>query len=108
MFSSSAEGMRLVARIDAVDVGEEDVARLADDAHLVLHVQSQLEVVAPVAAVEAVVGQDGVLKEDPQAVEILADAVQHDDVRRDHQEVAAQLRIRLVESCGRSSTPAPG
>ena len=45
----------------------------------------------------AVVGQDGIVEENAQAVEVGAQAVEHDDVRRDQQEVARQCRVRLVE-----------
>ncbi len=86
-----------VAEEDAVDVGEEEVAGVAHDAHVVLDVQRELEIVAPVAAVVAVVGQDRVVEEDVQAVEIGAQPVEHDDVRRDQQEVARQRRVGLVE-----------
>ncbi len=51
----------VVAGVDAVDVGQEDVAGRVGDAHLVLHVQGQLKIVAPVAPVQAVVGQDRVV-----------------------------------------------
>ena len=60
-------GGNVVAGVDAVDVGQEDVAGGAGDAHLVLYVQGQLKIVAPVAAVHAVVGQDRVVEEDAQA-----------------------------------------
>ena len=76
-------GLAHVAEIDAVDVGQEDVAGRADDAHVVLDVQRELEIVAPVAPVMAVVRQDGIVEEDAQPVEIGAQAVQHDDVGRD-------------------------
>ena len=47
-----------------MDVGQEEVAGVADDAHVVLDVQGELEIVAPVAALVAVVGQDRVVEED--------------------------------------------
>ena len=56
-----------------------------------------LKVVAPVAAVVAVVGQHRIVEEDAQAVEVGAQAVEHDDVRRDQQEVAGEVGVRLVE-----------
>ena len=88
----------VVPGIDAVDVGQEDVAGRAGDAHLVLYVQGQLKIVAPVAPVDAVVGQDRIVfQKDAQALKIFVDAVQHDDVGGDHQEVARKRRIRLVE-----------
>ena len=88
----------VVARIDAVDVGQKDVAGGAGDAHLVLHVQGQLKIVAPVAPVKAVVGQDRVVfQKDAQPLKILVDAIQHDDVGGDHQKVARQARLRLIE-----------
>ena len=70
---------------------------VANDAHVVLDVQGELKIVAPVAAVVAVVRQDRVVEEDPQAVEVGAQAVEHDDVGRDDEEVARERRVRLVE-----------
>ena len=87
----------VVAGVDPVDVGQEDVASRARDAHLVLAVQGQLEVVPPVAAVHAVVGDYRIIEEDAQPLEIPMDAVQHDDVGRDNQKVPRQFRFRLVE-----------
>src|ERR1035437_10317089 len=58
--------------IDAVDVGQEDVAGGAGDVHVVLQVQGQLKIVAPVAPVYTVVGQDRVVfQKDAQALKIL-------------------------------------
>lgn len=87
---------RLVAGVHAVNVGQENVTRLADDPHLILHVQRQLKIAAPVLAIVPVVGQHGILEEDPQSIEVLADAIQHDNVRRNDEEVAGQRRLRLV------------
>ncbi len=80
-----------------MDVGQEEVAGLTDDAHVVLDVQGELEIVLPVAAVVTVVGQDRVVEEDPEAVEVGPQAVEHDDVRRDDQEVARQRRVRFIQ-----------
>ena len=79
----------VVARINAVDVGQEDIARGPGDAHLVLQMQRQLKIVAPVAPVKPVVRQHRIVEEDTQALEIPVNAVQHDDVGRDHQKLRA-------------------
>ena len=50
--------------IDAVDVGQEDIAGGASDADLVLDVQGELEIITPVVAVHAVVRQDRIVEED--------------------------------------------
>ena len=47
----------LVARIDPMDIGQKDVAGGAGDAHFVLSMQGQLEIVTPVVTVKTVVGQ---------------------------------------------------
>ena len=88
---------RIVPGIYAVDVGQEDVARGRGDAHLILHVQPQLKVVPPVAAVEAVVGQHRVGEEDPQPAKILVQPVEYDDVGRNHEKVARQCGVRLIQ-----------
>ena len=79
-----------VPEVDAVDVGEEEVAERPERPDLVLQVQGDLEVVAPVAALVAVVGQHRVVEEDPKSVKISTQAVEHDDVRRDQQDVARE------------------
>ena len=76
-----------------MDVGEEDIARRPHDAHVVLNVQRHLEIVAPVSASMAVVGQDWVVEEDAQAIEIGAQTVEHDDVRGDQEEIAGQVGV---------------
>ncbi len=61
-----------VAKKDPVDVGQKEIARVADDAHVVLDVQRELKVVPPVAAFIAVARQDRVVEENPEAVEVCA------------------------------------
>jgi hypothetical protein len=65
-----------------MNIGEEEVTRIAHHAHIVLDVQGKLKVVPSVAARVAVIGQNGIVEEDAQAVEIGAQAVEHDDVQR--------------------------
>ena len=71
-----------------MDVGEKDVARVADDTDVVLDVERDLEIVAPVSSVVAVVGKNRVVEEDARSVEVRAQALQHDDIGRDDEEVA--------------------
>jgi hypothetical protein len=52
------------AEEDAMDIGQEQVADIALHAHIVLHMQRHLEIVAPVPPLMAVVGQDRVVEED--------------------------------------------
>jgi hypothetical protein len=86
-----------VAEKDTVDVGEEDVSRIAEDTDVVLDVERELEIVAPVLTLVAVVGQDGVGEEDFQAVEVGAEAVENDDVRGDDEEVPGERGIEFVK-----------
>ena len=65
-----------------MNVGQEDVAGRPDDAHIVLNVQRDLKIIAPVLASVAVVGQHRITEEDAQPVEIGAQAIKHDDVGR--------------------------
>src|SRR5450755_484571 len=58
------------AEIDAMDVGEEDVAGRAHNADVVLDVQGDLEIILPVAAGVTVVRQHRIIEEDAQAVEV--------------------------------------
>lgn len=80
-----------------MDVRQKNVACFANDAHIILHIQRQLKIVAPIPAIEAVVGQNGVLKEDFEAAKVFENAVQHDDVGRDDEKIARQLRIGLIQ-----------
>src|ERR1700683_981939 len=57
-------GFGHVAKGDAMNVGQTDVAHRTDDADIVLDVERYLKVVAPIAACVSVVGQYGVVKED--------------------------------------------
>ena len=86
-----------LAQEHAVDVGEEQVADPALHADVVLDVHGHLEIVAPVAAVLAVRRQDRVVEEDPEAVEVVPQPVQDDDVRRDQQDVPGERGVGLVE-----------
>lgn len=85
------------AKIDPVDVGEEDVSRRADDAHVILNVERNLEIVAPILAGITVIRQHRVAEENAQAVEVRPEAVEHDDVRRDEKEIPRERRARLIE-----------
>ena len=87
-----------VAQVDAMDVGEEQVAGIAHHAHVVLQMHGELEILAPVAAGGAVVGQHRIREKNAQPVEIGAQAVEHDDVRRDQEKVSRERRTGLVET----------
>src|SRR5688572_3155095 len=63
-------GGNVVAGIDPVDVGQENIASGSGYAHLVLDVQSQLKIIVPVATRGTVVWQHRVLEESPQALKI--------------------------------------
>ena len=90
-------GHDLLSGVHPVDVGQEDVSRRPRDAHLVLLVQGKLKVVPPVAPAVAVLRQHGILEEDAQPLEVVINPVEDDDVGRDHQEVARQLGVGLVQ-----------
>src|SRR5207247_884248 len=78
------------------DVRKEDVARLTNSSYVVLDVQRDLKVVAPIAAVVTVGRQYRIVEEDPQAVEVRPQSIEDDDVGRDDEEVAREARVRLV------------
>ena len=86
-----------IAEKYAMDVGEEDVAGFANGADLVLNVQGQLEVVAPVPAVVPVGGKHRIGEEDAQPVEIRPEPVEDDDVGGDNEKIARERRIRFVQ-----------
>jgi hypothetical protein len=81
----------------AMDVRQENVARLTNRSYVVLDVQRDLKVVAPVAAVVPVGWQYRIVEKDPQAVEVRPQSIENDDVGRDDEEVAREARVRLVE-----------
>jgi hypothetical protein len=85
-----------LAEVDAMDVGEEKIPGLADETDIVLEVERELEVVAPVSAVVPVGRENGIVEEDLQAVEIGAEPVEDDDVGRDDEEVARESGVGLV------------
>lgn len=80
-----------------MDVGQEEISGVADDAHVVLDMEGELKIVPPVAALVTIAGQGRVVEENPEAVEIGPQAVEHDDVRRNDQEVARQRGVSLVK-----------
>ena len=59
--------------------------------------ERELEIIPPVLALVAVVGQDGVIEEDFQAIEVGAKAVENDDVQGDDDEVPGEHGVRLVK-----------
>jgi len=77
-----------------VDVGQKDVTGRPGDAHLVLPVQGQLKIVAPVAPVQAIVGQDRIIKENAQTLKILVDAV------------STMMLGAITRNCAPNPTPA--
>lgn len=60
--------------------------------------ESDLEVVAPVASGVAIVGEDGVVEEDFQAVKIGTEAVEDDNVGRNEEEIAGERGAGFVEA----------
>ena len=90
-------GVGNVAEEDAVNVGEEEVSGVAYDAHVVLDMECELEVVAPVPALMPIVGQDRIVEENFEAVEVGPQAVENDDVGRDDEEVPRKLRAGFVD-----------
>ena len=71
-----------------MNVRQEDIAELLSHPHFILLVQSQLKIVAPVSAIESIIRDHGIGKEDPQSLEIAIDAIQHNNVWSNHQKVA--------------------
>jgi hypothetical protein len=63
-------GIGDVAKEDAMDVGEEHVSGVPHNAHIILNVQRELEVIAPVLALVPIVRQHGIIEENFQPVEI--------------------------------------
>ena len=59
--------------------------------------EGDLEVVAPVASLVAVGGQDRIVEEYLEAVEVGAEPVQDDDIGRDDEEVARKRGVGFVE-----------
>src|ERR1039458_9578696 len=86
-----------VAKINAVNVREKQIAGVAQHAHFVLNVERELKIVAPVTSFVAVVRQNGIVEKDFEAVKIRAQPVQHDDVGRDDEEIPRQRGSRLVK-----------
>ncbi len=64
--------------------------------HLVLDVERRLEVILPVLAFIAIVRPHRVFVEDAQPIEVHQQAVEHDDIRRDDEEVRTHVRVCLV------------
>ena len=90
-------GIGHIAKKDPVDVAQEEIPCLADNSHIVLDMQGKLEIVAPVMALVSIIRQNRVIEENRETIEIRPQAVEHDDIWRDNEEVARQRGIRLVE-----------
>src|SRR3989338_6038483 len=67
------------------------------DAHVVLQVQGQLKIVAPIAPIHAVLREYRVFKEYSKPLKVPIDSIQYDDVGGDNQKVAGERRTRLIE-----------
>ena len=83
---------------NTMDVGEEEIAGLTDESDIVLDVQRELEIVAPVAARVAVGRKNGVVEEDLEPVEIGTKAVEDDDVGCDEEEVPRKRGVGFVKA----------
>src|SRR5208337_792481 len=81
----------------AMDVRKKEISRFADVADLVLNMDGQLEIVLPVLALVAIVGQQRIVDEYARPLEIETKAVKNDDVRRDDEKIRRNLAVRLVE-----------
>ena len=90
MVSSSSKDRLAAALIDAVDVGQEEIAALGNEADLVLDVDRHLKVAIPALAFPTVGRQQRVVAEDPRSVEIEPEPIEDDDV--------GAISRKLVES----------
>src|SRR5450759_3594862 len=82
-----------------MDVRQKEIASLTHDPHIVLDMQSDLKVIAPVAAVVSVVGENRIVEENLQAIEIRPEAIQHHDVWRDKQEISGEAQASKRAVC---------
>src|SRR5438270_14098148 len=80
-----------------MNVGEENIASVARDSHIILQVQRKLKIIAPVTALESVVRKNGIVEENPQPLEIAINAIEHNDVRCDDEEISRERGLRLVQ-----------
>ena len=87
-----------LAEEDAMDVGEKDITCLTNETDVVLDVEGELEIVAPVATRIAVGREDGVVEENTEPVEVGAEAIEDDNVGRDNEEISRERGIALVEA----------
>jgi len=81
-----------------VNVGEKEISRRSEDANVVLEMESELEIVAPVLASGAVFWQDRVVEKDLQAVEVGAQPVENNNVWRNEEEVSRKGGVSFVET----------
>ena len=64
--------------------------------NVVLDVEGDLEIIAPIAPLNAIVRKDWVIEENFQAIEVSAEAVKNNNVGGDDQEIAGQRGICFV------------
>src|SRR5260370_1176669 len=62
----------------------------------VLNVKRELKVGAPVVSVVAIVREDRIVEEYAKPIEVGAQSIEHNDVRRDDQEIPRKSRVRFI------------
>ena len=81
-----------------MDIGKKDIAGRSNDPHIVLNMQRDLEIVAPIPAFMTVVGQDRIVEKDLEPIEIRPQAIEYDDIRRDQKKIARKGGVGFVKS----------
>ena len=80
-----------------MDIREEHVPGVANNSNVVLDVQGELEVIAPIAPLVAIVRQNGVVEKYLETIEVGPQSVKDDNIGCDNKKIARQFRINLVQ-----------
>ena len=79
-----------------MDIGQENIPGLLEDADIILDVERDLKVIPPIPPLVSIVGEDRVIEEDLEAVEVRPQTVQHDDVGGDQEEIPGKRRTGFI------------
>ena len=76
--------------IDAMNIGQEDIARIRYDTDFILYMECRLEILSPIPSHISIVWEDRIGEKYPKSIEISTDTIEYDDIRSYHEEVASE------------------
>ena len=77
--------------MDTVDVGEKNISCRVGDVNFILEMKGQLKIISPLSSTNTIIWDCWIiLQEYPQALEVLVDSIENNNVWSDYEEISRE------------------